>query len=184
MRLRNFFLWNNVKLREVRKDDSGGFTKPGDKGGVVNLESAQNAAVRIETHQGINEVIDSLLDIGEGWQGGEGRGHFLCLNGECAIPCARNEIAGIESVPGLFGFDQKRGVLNGHTGEGAVEEGDETTANPAVDKVNGRFAGNRVDDVCTNIDLIKRDARCRDSGSAACFPPENDEANKDICAVY
>ena len=74
-------------------------------------------------------------------------------------------------------------MLDGHTRENPVEKSDEGAANTALDKINGRFSCDRVNNVSPDIDLIKGDARGWNCGSAACFSPEDNKAHKDIFSV-
>lgn len=74
-------------------------------------------------------------------------------------------------------------MLHGHAGEDTVKKRDETTADSAMNKINGRLLAHRIDDVGTDIDLIKGDARCRDRCGAARLSPENDETYKRVLTV-
>jgi hypothetical protein len=57
-------------------------------------------------------------------------------------------------------------MFNGHSGEGTIKKSNKTATYPTMNKIDGRFSGNRVNYVCPDVDLIKRDARSWDCGSA------------------
>jgi len=158
----DLFGTEKTQVFEVGQVNAGGAADPWLQGFVKYLKPEKASPCRVETRDGVHEILKGVGGVGERVECGKQRSGFGGTDGQRPVPVAFHAIIIIMSVRAGAAEDIEGTAFHGHSGEGFVQKGDESSPDPAFYEIDRRCAGLGVYNIGPDIDLVERDGWGRD----------------------